>query len=152
MAVVFVTQRAGLNDIVTLSNISMLYLGRSGRYTARKNDDISMLYVGRSGRYTARKNDDISMLYVGRSGRYTARKNDNISMLYVIYQAVLFGSSILGPATIFLLVVGAVDAVFQIGLGVAVAFGLIPLVAFLIVCYKCKNDTQVSHNIKSTTI
>ena len=80
-----------------------------------------------------------------RSGRYTARKNDNISMLYMVYQGVLFGSSILGPATIFLLVVGSVDAVFQIGLGQAVLLGLIPLVAFLIVCYKCSNDTQVAH-------
>ena len=80
---------------------------------------------------------------VFRSGRYTARKNDNISMLYIIYQSVLFGSSILGPATIFLLVVGSVDSVFQIGLGVAIIIGIIPLILFMITCFRCSNNTQV---------
>ena len=64
-------------------------------------------------------------------------------MLYIVYQSVLFGASILGPATIFLLVVGAVDSVFQIGLGVAIICGIIPLTIFMITCFKCSNNTQV---------
>ena len=41
------------------------------------------------------------------SWKRTVRVNDNISWLYMLYQALIFVSSILGPATIVLMLVGA---------------------------------------------
>lgn len=45
------------------------------------------------------------------SWKRTIRVNDNISWLYMLYQALIFGSSILGPATIVLMLIGAFDSV-----------------------------------------
>lgn len=41
------------------------------------------------------------------SWKRTVRLNDNISRLYMLYQALIFASSILGPATIVLMLSGA---------------------------------------------
>ena len=45
------------------------------------------------------------------SWRRTVKINDNISRLYMLYQALIFASSILGPATIVLMLVGAFNNV-----------------------------------------
>ena len=63
------------------------------------------------------------------SWKRTVKLNDNISRLYMLYQALIFASSILGPATIVLMLTGAFNNVsdrnfFQLG-------GLhMPLIAF----------------------
>ncbi|KAI8045394.1 hypothetical protein M5D96_001574 [Drosophila gunungcola] len=44
----------------------------------------------------------------------TIKINDNISLLYIFYQMMLMGGTILGPGTIFLMLVGAFVAAFRI--------------------------------------
>ena len=72
-----------------------------------------------------------------------------MSVLYIVYQTGLFVASIIGPGSIFMMMVGAM----------AVAFGgpitflragfltLIPLVIFVILCFTAKPDTQVSRRV-----
>lgn len=45
------------------------------------------------------------------SWRSTVKKNSSLSMLYILYQLLIFVSSILGPATIILLIAGALQQV-----------------------------------------
>jgi len=45
------------------------------------------------------------------SWKQTVKKNSSISMLYILYQLFIFISSILGPATIILLIAGALEQV-----------------------------------------
>ena len=45
------------------------------------------------------------------SWKRTVKLNDNISRLYMLYQALIFASSILGPATIVLMLTGAFNNV-----------------------------------------
>ena len=78
-----------------------------------------------------------------RNARYTAKKNENISMIYMMYQGFLFASSILGPATIFMLVVGAFEAAFMIDPVISFCLGLVPLVIFMVICFQAKNNIQV---------
>lgn len=47
------------------------------------------------------------------SWRQTVKKNGSLSMLYVLYQFLIFVSSILGPATIILLIAGALQQVWS---------------------------------------
>lgn len=77
------------------------------------------------------------------SGSRTVKNNQNISWLYIVYQGGLFASSILGPATIFLLIVGAFNLAF--GLNVLGGFLLVfvPLLFYLLICLKAHKDTQV---------
>lgn len=49
-----------------------------------------------------------------RSWRVLIKKNENFSALYVLYQLLLFVSSLLTPATIFLLIVGAFNTAFKV--------------------------------------
>lgn len=64
--------------------------------------------------------------------------------LYIIYQATLFITSILGPGTIFLLIVGAVQITLIQGYDTLDFFlVLIPFVIFLVVALTTKTKTQV---------
>ncbi|XP_023932322.1 uncharacterized protein LOC106176561, partial [Lingula anatina] len=82
------------------------------------------------------------------SFKHTIKVNQDISMLYIIYQACLMVSSILGPGTIFLVVVGAFQTI-QIGqsgqLGDITSFvvNLVPIVLFIILCYVTTTKTQL---------
>lgn len=69
--------------------------------------------------------------------------NDNISMPYIIYQLMLMIGSILGPSTIFLMLVGAMVAAFRIPTVQALLANLIPIVFFILVCFFAKNDFQI---------
>ena len=74
------------------------------------------------------------------------RKNEDISCLYIIYQAAMFISSMLGPGTIFLMIVGALEVAVQgrISMWTSFVVNLIPVMVFIIMCYTTKCDTQVS--------
>ncbi|XP_059171416.1 chitin synthase chs-2-like [Physella acuta] len=79
-----------------------------------------------------------------QSFRTTVTANDNISYLYMAYQGLLMLSTVLGPATILLMMAGAVNPVFSIDLWLAYLIIVGPIAVFLILCFITKSDTQLT--------
>lgn len=52
--------------------------------------------------------------------------------------------TVIGPGTIFLMLVGAFVTVFQISQYTALLYNTIPVFIFVLTCIVCKSDTQVS--------
>jgi chitin synthase len=73
----------------------------------------------------------------------TIKVNDNISLLYIFYQMLLMGGTILGPGTIFLMLVGAFVAAFRIDNWTSFYYNIIPILAFMFVCFTCKSNIQL---------
>lgn len=69
--------------------------------------------------------------------------NDNISRLYLIYQFLVFASSILGPATVLLMTAGAYHTVFRVSLYWSYTLAIIPPAAFIFVCILMKSAHQL---------
>ncbi|KAG8175041.1 hypothetical protein JTE90_008869 [Oedothorax gibbosus] len=69
--------------------------------------------------------------------------NDNISLPYIIYQAMLMVGTVLGPGTIFLMLVGAMVAAFKISNWYSFYYNIIPILIFMTVCFIFKNDIQI---------
>nr|AKZ08595.1 chitin synthase B [Helicoverpa armigera] len=69
--------------------------------------------------------------------------NDNISTLYIMYQSMLMFGTILGPGTIFLMMVGAMNAITQMSMSNALILNLVPILIFIVVCMTCKSETQL---------
>uniref|UniRef100_A0A914R1G3 chitin synthase n=1 Tax=Panagrolaimus davidi TaxID=227884 RepID=A0A914R1G3_9BILA len=69
--------------------------------------------------------------------------NESISIWYIIYQLVMLISSILGPGTIFLMIVGAISISFNIDTTVSLIIITIPMLIFCIVCLISKPDKQM---------
>ncbi|OWF44368.1 Chitin synthase 3 [Mizuhopecten yessoensis] len=61
--------------------------------------------------------------------------NENVSGLYMLYQLLLFISSMVTPGTIFLLIIGAFNSAFRIDLITSMLINLAPVVVFLIGCF-----------------
>ena len=63
-------------------------------------------------------------------------------------QAMLLISSILGTGTIFLMIVGALTLVLKNAIPVwgSLLLNIIPLLFYIIICYKAKTGTQVNTN------
>ncbi|XP_059481100.1 chitin synthase chs-2-like [Neocloeon triangulifer] len=74
----------------------------------------------------------------------TVKMNDNLSFLYMIYQGFLLVGSVLGPGTIFLMLVGAFVAAFQINQWLSFSYNLIPVTIFMVICYFAKEKTQLT--------
>ncbi|XP_025156936.1 chitin synthase chs-2 isoform X5 [Harpegnathos saltator] len=72
----------------------------------------------------------------------TIKINDNISLPYISYQILLMGGTILGPGTIFLMLVGAFVAAFKIDNWTSFYYNIIPILLFMIVCFTCKANIQ----------
>ena len=79
-----------------------------------------------------------------QSYRTTVKINDNISYLYMCYQGLLMISTILGPATILLMMAGAFNAVMRISLWQSYVLSIGPAVLYLIVCFLTKAQLQLS--------
>lgn len=73
----------------------------------------------------------------------TIAVNDHISFLYIVYQGMLMIGTILGPGTIFLMLVGAMVAVFRISNWDSFMINLIPILLFIVICFTCKNEVQI---------
>ena len=73
----------------------------------------------------------------------TVKVNDSISLPYIIYQGMLMVGTILGPGTIFLMLVGAMVAVFRISNWSSFYLNLIPILIFIIICFISNNDVQI---------
>ncbi|EYC16675.1 hypothetical protein Y032_0033g2779 [Ancylostoma ceylanicum] len=71
------------------------------------------------------------------------RVNESISIWYIIYQMVMLVSSILGPGTIFLMIVGAISISFNIDTNWSLLIVSVPVVTFCIVCLVAKPEKQL---------
>ena len=80
--------------------------------------------------------------------------NENISLLYIIYQATIFFASMLGPGTIFLMIVGAlvVAVGYRVSMLTSFWLNLVPVLGFTILCYVSKPDFQVTMNDKNSMV
>ncbi|XP_022255271.1 uncharacterized protein LOC106470918 [Limulus polyphemus] len=73
----------------------------------------------------------------------TVAINDNISFLYIVYQGMLMVGTVLGPGTIFLMLLGAMVAAFRIDNWTSFWANMIPILVFTIICFVAKNDIQI---------
>ncbi|KAH7967299.1 hypothetical protein HPB49_023929 [Dermacentor silvarum] len=73
----------------------------------------------------------------------TVAINDNISFPYIIYQGMLMVGTILGPGTIFLMLVGAMVAAFKISNWISFSYNIVPILLFMLICFTTKNDIQI---------
>nr|NP_001296068.1 uncharacterized LOC105380296 [Plutella xylostella]API61825.1 chitin synthase 1 [Plutella xylostella]API61826.1 chitin synthase 1 [Plutella xylostella]BAF47974.1 chitin synthase 1 [Plutella xylostella] len=75
--------------------------------------------------------------------KHTIKINDNISTPYIAYQMMLIGGTILGPGTIFLMLVGAFVAAFRIDNWTSFEYNLYPILIFMFVCFTMKSEIQL---------
>lgn len=75
--------------------------------------------------------------------KHTIKINDNISLPYISYQFMLMGGTILGPGTIFLMLVGAFVAVFHIDNWTSFYYNIVPILSFMFICFTCKSNIQL---------
>ncbi|XP_076350653.1 chitin synthase chs-2-like isoform X2 [Tachypleus tridentatus] len=73
----------------------------------------------------------------------TVALNGNISYLYIMYQSLLMIGTILGPGTIFLMLLGAMVAALGIDNWTSLWINLIPIIFFTIICFLANNNTQI---------
>ncbi|XP_062716312.1 chitin synthase chs-2-like [Aedes albopictus] len=71
------------------------------------------------------------------------KTNNSISMPYIVYQCMLMFGTILGPGTIFLMMVGALVAVFRIDIWTSFLWNGVPLAAFMAICFWLKQKYQL---------
>lgn len=60
-----------------------------------------------------------------------------------MFQGMLMVGTILGPGTIFLMMVGALVSVFSIDIWTSFLWNFLPILAFMGICYFCKQKYQV---------
>lgn len=63
--------------------------------------------------------------------------------IHELFQMMLMVGTILGPGTIFLMMIGAMNAITGMSMGNALLLNLIPVVIFITVCMTCKSEIQV---------
>ncbi|XP_072526167.1 chitin synthase 1 [Salminus brasiliensis] len=78
------------------------------------------------------------------SGRETVKRNSSISMLYIFYQIFTVASSILGPASVTLMVAGAFQFVFSISGTLSIIIAVIPPVIYMLICFLAKTNFQLT--------
>uniref|UniRef100_A0A3B5QCS4 chitin synthase n=1 Tax=Xiphophorus maculatus TaxID=8083 RepID=A0A3B5QCS4_XIPMA len=78
------------------------------------------------------------------SGKETVKRNQSISSLYIFYQMFTVGSSILGPASVTLMVAGAFQFIFKMNGAIAIIISCVPPVFYIIICFATKANTQIT--------
>ncbi|XP_054473009.1 chitin synthase 1 [Anoplopoma fimbria] len=78
------------------------------------------------------------------SGAETVKRNSSISRLYIFYQMFTVGSSILGPASVTLMIAGAFQFVFKIAGTNSIIISCVPPVFYVIVCFVAKSNNQIT--------
>ncbi len=73
----------------------------------------------------------------------TVKNNMYISWGYIIYQASLMISSVLGPATVVMMVSQSYSYIFNWTATVGLIVSLVPVIIYIILCYTTSQDTQV---------
>nr|XP_032836323.1 chitin synthase chs-2-like [Petromyzon marinus] len=77
------------------------------------------------------------------NGVRTATKNPSISRLYIVYQIIYMATSIMGPATVCLMIAGCFTFVFKMDQNWALLIAIVPPALYIAVCFKTKPDTQI---------
>ncbi|KAI4901617.1 hypothetical protein NFI96_000815 [Prochilodus magdalenae] len=77
------------------------------------------------------------------SGSLTSEKNSSISKPYIVYQVISMGASILGPATICLMIAGSFTFLLGVEEKLALVVATVPPTIYLILCFKLKSDLQI---------
>ncbi|XP_065323684.1 chitin synthase chs-2-like [Gordionus sp. m RMFG-2023] len=78
-----------------------------------------------------------------RTYRKTVAVNETITFSYILYQAMMFVSTMIGPAVIILLLVGSMSATFYLTLWGSIALNVIPIIIFVVMCFK----TTIKHQL-----
>ncbi|XP_056622004.1 chitin synthase chs-2-like [Triplophysa dalaica] len=78
------------------------------------------------------------------SGSLTAEKNSSISKLFILYQVFSTGASILGPATVCLMISGSFMFIFGTPGNWALVLAVVPPAVYMLLCFKLKPDTQIT--------
>ncbi|XP_041920942.1 chitin synthase chs-2-like [Alosa sapidissima] len=78
------------------------------------------------------------------SGELTVKKNKSISTLFILYQTLTMGASILGPATVCLMIAGSFSFVFDVSPNWSLVLAIVPPAIYLILCYLLKSNTQIT--------
>ncbi|XP_076350949.1 chitin synthase chs-2-like [Tachypleus tridentatus] len=73
----------------------------------------------------------------------TVSINDSISIPYIIYQGMLMVGTVLGPGTIFLMLVGAMVAAFKISNWTSFTANIVPILFFIFICFVANNNIQI---------
>ncbi|XP_044753771.1 chitin synthase chs-2-like isoform X2 [Coccinella septempunctata] len=69
--------------------------------------------------------------------------NDDISMIYIFYQVVLLIGTVIGPGTIFMMLVGAAVTVFQMDQWTSFLVNLVPILIFIFTCALFNDKIQL---------
>ena len=85
----------------------------------------------------------INILDVIKSFRETMEINRSISQNFIIYQCILMVGTVIGPGTIFLMLVGASMAAFNISYLDSFHYNLYPILFHIIVCLTMESDYQL---------
>ena len=75
--------------------------------------------------------------------KHTVRVNDNVSSLFILYQFAMLVSTILGPATILLMMAGAYTVVFKTTIVESYLISIIPALCFIFICFQAKPAVQM---------
>ncbi|XP_061434204.1 chitin synthase chs-2-like isoform X2 [Lethenteron reissneri] len=86
------------------------------------------------------------------NGIRTAKRNPSISRLYILYQIIYTATSIMGPATVCLMIAGCFTFVFKIDQNWALLIAIVPPALYIAVCFKTKPDTQIKVAMVLTVI
>ncbi|KAI1883868.1 hypothetical protein AGOR_G00236460 [Albula goreensis] len=78
------------------------------------------------------------------SGALTSQRNSSISKPYILYQIISMAASILGPATICLMLAGSFTFILSIHPNNALILATVPPFIYLILCFQLKSDTQIT--------
>ncbi|XP_053565154.1 chitin synthase chs-2-like, partial [Bombina bombina] len=78
------------------------------------------------------------------NGREAVKKNSSISTPYIIYQIFTMASSILGPATVCLMIAGSFSFLFQWNANVSLILAITPPAMYIGVCYLTSTKTQIN--------
>ncbi|XP_062608331.1 chitin synthase chs-2-like [Saccostrea cucullata] len=78
-----------------------------------------------------------------QDGKNTVEANPNISWLYIAYQGSLMVATLIGPATILMMIAGAFVAVFGLDLMMSYVASLLPAVAYFIICLTFRLNVQL---------
>uniref|UniRef100_A0A3Q1JBI7 chitin synthase n=1 Tax=Anabas testudineus TaxID=64144 RepID=A0A3Q1JBI7_ANATE len=78
------------------------------------------------------------------SGAETVKRNSSISRLYILYQMFTVGSSILGPASVTLMIAGAFQFIFKLAGTLSIIIASIPPVFYIIICFVAKPNIQIT--------
>jgi len=84
-----------------------------------------------------------NMIDLVLSWRELVKSNNQINHLFMFYQCVMVGTSLLAPATVITLISGSFSTVLKIGPWWAFFLSLVPVFAFGISCFTCKQEKQL---------